>query len=298
MAHQQTPSYEDLEPEGEDETLPDGYGEVDDFDDDPALFSGSRLGEFEYQTQEVYDEFDLDPGDEPPPRRRSKRDKRGKPPCSATKPTAKWASQPPRSRKMNGRGYRSRAAYNVDNRFRDSEEEYWVAWESGLFDEETDSAEFEAWSAALVENYELMEMLAMAAAKTKRSAEADGLVAAMVPLALQLTPQAYRALWPALPALIRGTVQLARKLRQRRATRRLVGTLPLVLKATVSKLARYAASGRQITQPIAAKTLVGETAARLGGQTEEHVIAPQPGFDQRRSTRDERKRRWEDGDDY
>jgi len=101
--------------------------------------------------------------------------------------------------------------------------------------------------AAQLQDWDLMLALAAAAGRTRTDLASAGLCAAMVPLALRLVPTLDRALWPALPTLVRGSMALAVQARRRPdgGARRLA-LIPLVLRRTVASLARDAMDGRPL----------------------------------------------------
>lgn len=110
-------------------------------------------------------------------------------------------------------------------------------------------------SAAALENYDLLDTLAAAAARARSGAEAQALAAAMLPPALQLAPGAYRALWPALPALAGGLAGVAGLLYHYPATRSLLLWLPAMLQGTIGRLAVLVNQGVPLTAPRAGSVL-------------------------------------------
>lgn len=117
----------------------------------------------------------------------------------------------------------------------------------------------DTWSAALTEEIELMEQMAATAVATKNQTEAVTLAAALPVLAIRLSPQSYRALWPALPALMQGVMGLTRFLYGRAETRPLIRQIPAILENTIADLAERVANGRQVTPVITARTLARQT---------------------------------------
>lgn len=97
-------------------------------------------------------------------------------------------------------------------------------------------------SAVLQEDRELMETLAKAAASSHNQSEAVSLVAALTPLAIRLAPQVYRALWPVLPALVKGMVGLTLTLHRHPPTRPLIQHIPVILEQCVTVLAAHLGS--------------------------------------------------------
>jgi hypothetical protein len=108
-----------------------------------------------------------------------------------------------------------------------------------------------------------MDALASAAAAAHNQIEAMGLVAAMVPVALGLEPKAYRALWPSIPALVQGSMGVARLLHRRPATRSGIEVMPNILRETTAQLARRALQGQSVPPHMAARVLAGVTQAAL-----------------------------------
>ncbi|MCB0208587.1 MAG: hypothetical protein KDJ52_04640 [Anaerolineae bacterium] len=118
-------------------------------------------------------------------------------------------------------------------------------------------------SAELREVQELIDKLAIAAASTKNSAEAERLIAAMVPLTIRLYPNVYRALWVALPALIQGSGSVTRLLHRQSGTRPLIRKVPTILFSSVEQLAQRIEHGQPVTQSVAARVLARQIAAIL-----------------------------------
>lgn len=128
---------------------------------------------------------------------------------------------------------------------------------------ERTEALLEACSASVRESHELMNALASAAAATNNKAEAMGLAAAMVPIAVGLAPHEYRALWSSVPTLVQGIMGVGRLLHQRSATRGSIKLLPMILQNTIAQLAGRVARGYPVSQKTAAKALASETRAVL-----------------------------------
>lgn len=118
-------------------------------------------------------------------------------------------------------------------------------------------------AAALTAEYELMEALAETAAAAQGRAEATHLVAAMPALAAQLVSRYGREIWPLLPVLIEGTVEVTRLLHAAVVSRPYIRLLPAILLRTVMKLAEAAAEGKEPTREAAADTLANYTGAVL-----------------------------------
>ncbi len=122
-----------------------------------------------------------------------------------------------------------------------------------------------ACSGELRDAQELLALLARSAVETRREAEAEGLVAAMVPTALRLAPEQCRALWPAIPGLTQGVIGMTRLLRRSRQGRGLLLRLPYILGRTVAQLARHAQAGRPVDERSAATLLATQIHAGLQG---------------------------------
>ena len=109
---------------------------------------------------------------------------------------------------------------------------------------------------------ELMAHLSAQAARTESESESEAFIGALVPLAAQLIPRAATIVRRNAPTLIRGSMRLARQLRRQPRTRRLIGTLPVILQRSAQSLADQAASGRAITPAKVLQTL-GSIAERV-----------------------------------
>jgi hypothetical protein len=109
----------------------------------------------------------------------------------------------------------------------------------------------------------LMEHLGHMAAETESEAEAEAFIGA-IPLALQ----AGRALLPlasrAAPHLIRSASRLTRALRRNPRTRKLVRTVPTIIRRTNTSLRRQAQSGRRITPQTATRTFQQQARQVIG----------------------------------
>jgi hypothetical protein len=109
---------------------------------------------------------------------------------------------------------------------------------------------------------ELMAHLSSQAARAESEDEAEAFIGALVPLAAQLIPRAAAIIRRNAPTLIRGSMRLTRQLRRQPRTRRLIGTLPVILQRSAQSLADQAASGRPIT-PGAVLNTLGTIAQRV-----------------------------------
>jgi hypothetical protein len=220
------------------------------------------LGEDEFSTDELdADDLgnELDPASEPD--YEDRRPTRHTLPDLAARLIFKWGSHASASLSSNGNGHhsidRSRGPGGL------LADRYLDELEADLLEGTPANESASTWAAALRETYELMQGLAGAAAATRSSAEAQGLIAALPALSLQLVPRAYRALWPALPALIRGAVSVTGLLHRQPATRPLIATLPAAMSKSVVRLAQYRAYGRPITKQLAARVFAREVSLAL-----------------------------------
>jgi hypothetical protein len=109
----------------------------------------------------------------------------------------------------------------------------------------------------------LMEHLGHRAAETATQAEAEALMSALVPLAARLAPQAAGVILRTAPQLARGVAGITRVLRADPATRPLVRTVPRIVRATTTSLARQAAAGQPVTARRAVGTLAGQASRTL-----------------------------------
>jgi hypothetical protein len=109
----------------------------------------------------------------------------------------------------------------------------------------------------------LMEHLGHRAAETASEAEAEALMSALVPLAARLAPQAAGAILRTAPQLARGVAGITRALWADPATRPLVRTVPRIVRATASSIARQTAGGQPVTAQRAVGTLAGQASRTL-----------------------------------
>jgi len=114
-------------------------------------------------------------------------------------------------------------------------------------------------SAALLESHELIQALAVIAARTEDELEAAALASTMVPLVVSLETEAYRALWPSIPVLVRGTMGVVRFLHRRLSTRPYIKLMPEILVQATGRLADHILSGRPASKRLIARTLAQST---------------------------------------
>lgn len=286
MVNQDPPSFDDLQPEGEDIELPGDPENAGEYQE-PYLDTVplGALGEFEFEDLEEF--VDLDKYDEFFGNGRSKRS-RDTLAGRAAHIALKWASRSTSQSSVTGNGRPSDTLRRVGPSPRRLEAEYLNEPDTHLVDTEATLYDGTVCSAGLLEEYDLMDALAATAASTESRAEAERLVAALAPISVRLAPQIYRALWPTLPALMQGVVGVTRLLHNRRATRPLIEIVPAILQSTVAQLARHAEQGQPITRRLVAKVLSKQTGVTLQQQRR-----PGPGTTaQRRSVRSIRPPRW------
>ena len=117
-------------------------------------------------------------------------------------------------------------------------------------------AEYEAGSAAEA------ELMAAAASQTRSEAEAEAMIGAAAIASLSRRDRA--VLRRLLPNLTRGVAVLTRLLRQRRATRPAIRTIPTIVRRTARSLVRQAQTGRPVTLRTAARTMAAQTRRVIG----------------------------------
>ncbi len=105
----------------------------------------------------------------------------------------------------------------------------------------------------------MMYHLANLAANTESEAEAEAFLGAIASLASKALPLVKKVA----PTLIRGAARLGRRLFRSRRTRRLVRTIPTIMRGTAYSLARKAARGRSINSRTATRALARNTARVL-----------------------------------
>jgi hypothetical protein len=255
MTNHESPGFEDLEPEGTDIEIPGDLGSGEEIEtEDIQGFSRDALGEYEFR--------DLEECEDPAPERDELTGHQPdtSPPSTlarlAARTALKWGSRATAASIVRGRNGRGPVPHTLSFGPAPAlEQEYLAEKETDLLD---------GASAALLEAYELMEALAAVATRADREAEAERFIAAIIPVSIQLAPTVYRALWPAIPALINGTAGVTRLLHRRPSTRPLIRVIPAVLHNSIAQLARYAAHHHPITRQLAAKVLARQTAMVLG----------------------------------
>ncbi len=255
MSVHDSPSFEDLEPEGEDIEMGDEEGdsslEYDEFDD----FLSADTRDDKPDPYDAFDEFD-DAFDGQEPSRQRPRRTRGRSTARSKRPGASHAASAAIA--ANGHAPASRKQTRLSEKaWRDIDTED----VDDLFDDT--GREMNMCSAALREDQELMNTLAATAAAAKDEVVAEGMMAALVPLSLRFSPTVYRALWPALPALIEEAVGLMRLLHARPSSRRRITAIPMILQRTTAQLARQVSQGRPVTRQAITKVFARQANAML-----------------------------------
>lgn len=144
------------------------------------------------------------------------------------------------------------------------DEEFELEAEEGLG--ETDALE--------IADAALMEHLADSAAETDNEEEAEAFIGALVPLAAKILPQVVPAiskilpkvmpvLNKAMPKMVQGLSKVTKVLRRRPASRKLIKTLPTVVRKTMGSIAKQVASGKPVTPKSVVRTLANQTASIL-----------------------------------
>lgn len=110
----------------------------------------------------------------------------------------------------------------------------------------------------------LMEHLGHLAAESESEAEAEAFIAAAIPLAAQLLPKALPLISKAAPKLIKAAGKLTRVLRRNPRTRKLVKTVPRMVKRTVGRMAQQSVRGRRVTPASATRTFRREAKRVIG----------------------------------
>ena len=103
----------------------------------------------------------------------------------------------------------------------------------------------------------MMYHLANLAANSESEAEAEAFFGAIASLASKALPFLARKV---APTLIRGAAKLGRRLFRSRRSRRLVRTIPTIMRGTAHSLARQVVKGKRINSKTAAKALARNTA--------------------------------------
>lgn len=259
MANQESTNFDDQWPEDENPEKPDALQPEPELENHEADdFSKEAL-----ESDEELDELEGDESFRQRPVNSSKRTLAG----LAGRTALKWASQPTPSAGRNG--YHPRPHKSVHRLAEPLDEDNLERMEPGLFDQPATIRQASVCSAALLEEYELMAALATAASKAGSRTEAEGLVAAIVPLSIRLNPQFYRALWRTLPTLLQGTVGVTRLLYGRAATRPLIRLMPFILESTATRLAGYVARGRPLNRSLVARTLARQTRMAIEQQRQQ-----------------------------
>ncbi len=114
-----------------------------------------------------------------------------------------------------------------------------------------------------VQSRALLEHLGHAAAEAESEAEAEAFLGAMVPIAARLAPRVAPVIMRAAPNLISGVAGIARTLRRNPTTRRLVRTIPTILRRTAVDLTGRVSRGQPVNAQVALRSLAGQTSRVL-----------------------------------
>lgn len=109
------------------------------------------------------------------------------------------------------------------------------------------------------DDLEAMDYLAEMAVVTEDEDEAEAFLGALVPLAAKLLPQMSGAVSKVMPHLVSGVSRVARTLRSSPAARKMIRSLPGIVRNTTRDVARHYARRGNITGKTAAKYLAKRT---------------------------------------
>jgi hypothetical protein len=249
MNEELPPSFEDLEPEGDsfagnngfdwkdqfdDEDLdtktmgPLGEYELDEYDDMENLAESDMLDDWEALFRDEFDESDIYHEKRPVQRSTNKLA------ITTAQTIKKWIGRAEPSLMGSDNGYRPKLTTLTQR-------------------------QAQICSAQVLEGHKLLALLADTAVKANDPTQAMNLMATAVPLTMQLTPSAARALWPVLPILVAGIAGLTRLLYQKPNSRPIIRQLPDILVQTSRKLSQYAQQGQKLNKRLVATVLVAET---------------------------------------
>lgn len=100
-----------------------------------------------------------------------------------------------------------------------------------------------------------MEELGYLASRAPTQEDADEFIGALIPLATRLIPKAASLVSKVAPTVMRGAKRVARVLRRSPATRKLVRTIPTMVRGATRQIARQAVRGRPPTRNVARKAV-------------------------------------------
>lgn len=132
---------------------------------------------------------------------------------------------------------------------------------AGVDDDTRDELEATSVPGLTAETDALIEMLAAGAESAPTEQEACSLVGGLTIHILTAAPFAVRRV---APVLIRRSTHLVRALRRSPARRRLIGTVPLIVKRTAATLVRKAGKGKPVNARVATRVLGKQTRRVLG----------------------------------
>jgi hypothetical protein len=100
-----------------------------------------------------------------------------------------------------------------------------------------------------------MEELGYLASRAPTQEDADEFIGALIPLATRLIPKAASLVSKVAPTVMRGAKRVARVLRRSPTTRKLVRTIPSMVRGATRQIARQAVRGRPPTRTVARKAV-------------------------------------------
>ena len=263
MIHHESPSFDDLEPEGEDARM---YADLEDGEGEMTAFDGHEMDGL-FADDMLY--FDVDEDGACGLPRQQEVDEVGQ--RRPARPALRKASQTRHRPRGDSLRHLTFAIASEDDADEDGGETL-LDMSEALDPIDPLSVSPPRW----LEEQELMETLASAAAASRDCVTAVGLTSALAPLALRTAPNAYGILRPALTPLIKGVVRVTRQLHGAPATRRHLRAMPVILQRTVLQLAYSALCGQPIDPHRVSKVLTRQT---------EQVLRSQPRRSARRGAR-------------
>lgn len=123
--------------------------------------------------------------------------------------------------------------------------------------------EYEFESMPMTEYEMIMENLAYRAAHSESEAEAEAFLGGLAAMATRLIPSAAKAITSVAPSLIQGVARMGKTLYKNPSTRKLIQTVPQIMKGTVGTLANQVAQGKPLSKTTAVRALAANTAKVL-----------------------------------
>lgn len=132
------------------------------------------------------------------------------------------------------------------------------------FELESEDEDFAHPARRVYSDAEMMAQLAFQAENAETEDEAEAFLGALAPLAVQAAKWAAPKIIKHGPKLIRGAVNLGRKLWRNPATRRAVRHIPKIIGRTARDVGRRYADGRPVNARYISRRLVGNTVDSVG----------------------------------